>query len=52
MLFEHNQKPEVSLEDVEEVSNYVKAIHYALERLKNNFPLSIAVFLCLSISDS
>jgi len=41
MLFEHNQKPEVSIEDVEEVSNYVKAISYGLERLKDDFPLSL-----------
>jgi len=41
ILFEHHQKPEVSLDDVEEVSNYVKAIHYGLNRLKNNFPLSL-----------
>jgi Fic family protein/ankyrin repeat protein len=42
MLFEHDQKPTVSLDDVEEVSNYVKAIHYGLDRLKNdNFPLSL-----------
>jgi len=41
MLFEHHQKTEVSLDDVEEVSNYVKAIHYGLDRLKNNFPLSL-----------
>lgn len=41
MLFEHHQKPEVSLEDVEEVSNYVKAITYGLERLKDDFPLSL-----------
>ena len=41
MLFEHNQKPNVSLDDVEEVSNYVKAISYGLNRLKNNFPLSL-----------
>jgi Fic family protein len=41
MLFEHNQKSEVSLEDVEEVSNYVKAITYGLARLKDNFPLSL-----------
>ena len=27
MLFEHHQKPAVSLDDVEEVSNYVKAIN-------------------------
>lgn len=41
MLFEHHQKPEVSLEDVEEVSNYVKAITYGLRRLKEDFPLSL-----------
>lgn len=41
ILFEHNQKPEVSLEDVEEVSNYVKAISYGLERLNDGFPLSL-----------
>ena len=41
MLFEHNQKPEVSIEDVEEVSNYVKAINYGLNRLKSDFPLSL-----------
>lgn len=41
MLFEHNQKPKVSLEDVEEVSNYVKAISYGLNRLKDDFPLSL-----------
>jgi Fic family protein len=41
MLFEHNQKPEVSLEDVEEVSNYVKAINHGLKRLKEGFPLSL-----------
>lgn len=32
MLFEHNLKPEVSIEDVEEVSNYVTAINYGLKR--------------------
>lgn len=41
MLFEHHQKPEVSLEDVEEVSNYVQAITYGLGRLKEDFPLSL-----------
>ena len=41
ILFEHHQKPEVSLDDVEEVSNYVKAIHYGLGRLKGGFPLSL-----------
>ncbi len=41
MLFEHHEKPEVSLEDVEEVSNYVKAIIYGLKKLKDDFPLSL-----------
>lgn len=41
MLFEHYQKPAVSLQDVEEVSNYVKAITYGLGRLKGDFPLSL-----------
>jgi Fic family protein len=41
MLFEHHQKPEVSVDDVEEVSNYVKAIQYGLLRLKEGFPLSL-----------
>jgi Fic family protein len=41
ILFEHHKKPEVSLEDVEEVSNYVKAINYGLSRLKEGFPLSL-----------
>ncbi len=41
ILFEHHQKPNISIDDVEEVSNYVKAINYGLERLKSNFPLSL-----------
>lgn len=41
ILFEHHQKPDVSLEDVEEVSNYVKAIGYGVKRLKEGFPLSL-----------
>lgn len=41
ILFEHHQKPEVSVEDVEEVSNYVKALTYGLNRLKEDFPLSL-----------
>jgi Fic family protein len=41
ILFENHQKPYVSLDDVEEVSNYVKAITYGLERMKNDFPLSL-----------
>jgi Fic family protein len=41
MLFEHDQIPQVSLEDVEEVSNYVKAINYGLQRLKADFLLCL-----------
>ena len=41
MLFENAQKTTVSLEDVEEVSNYVKAIEYGLNRLQKGFPLSL-----------
>lgn len=41
ILFEHNQKPNVSLEDVEEVSNYVKAINYGIGQLKKGFPLCL-----------
>ncbi len=41
MLFEHDQKPNVSLDDTQEVSNYVKALNHGLARLKNGFPLSL-----------
>jgi len=40
ILFEHHQKPNVSIDDVEEVSNYIAAMNYGLKRLKN-FPLSL-----------
>jgi Fic family protein/ribosomal protein S8 len=41
MLFEHHLKPTVSLDDVEEVSNYVKAVKHGINRLNNSFPLSL-----------
>ena len=41
VLFENNQTPLTSLEDVEEVSNYVKAMRYGLKRLDSGFPLSM-----------
>lgn len=41
ILFEHAQEPDVSIDDVEEVSNYVKALYYGLDRLKNDLPLSL-----------
>src|SRR5437762_7131826 len=37
MLFEHEQKPDVAVEDVEEVSHYVSAINYGLTRIKEGF---------------
>lgn len=41
MLFEHYQKPNIDLEDVEEVANYVKAMNHGLKRLEEGFPLSL-----------
>lgn len=41
ILFEHDQNPQVSKEDVEEVSHYVSAIQYGLKRLHDGFPLSL-----------
>ena len=41
MLFESHQKPSVSVDDVEEVSNYVQAINHGLRRLRDGFPLSL-----------
>ncbi len=51
MLFEHarpskpwrsrEQKPQVAIEDVEEVSHYVEAIMYGLKRIKEDFSLSL-----------
>lgn len=41
ILFENEQDLDISLEDVEEVSNYVKAINHAVDRCMNGFPLSL-----------
>ncbi len=41
LLFELEEKPGVPLDDVQEVSNYVAAMNYGLERLKDGFPLSL-----------
>ena len=41
MLFEHDQKPQVTIDDVEEVSHYVKAMKHGLSRLKSGFPLCL-----------
>ncbi len=41
LLYELDQKPGVPLDDVKEVSNYVSALSYGLDRLKDGFPLSL-----------
>ena len=39
MLFEHNQTFDVEMNDVEEVSHYVAALTYGIDRLEEGFPL-------------
>jgi len=41
VLFESEQQPSVTIDDVEEVSNYVKAIHHGLQRMRTDMPLSL-----------
>jgi Fic family protein len=41
LLFESDEAPGVPLDDVQEVSNYVVAMNYGLERLRGGFPLSL-----------
>jgi Fic family protein len=41
LLFEFEHQPGVPLDDVQEVSNYVAALNHGLNRLKENFPLSL-----------
>jgi Fic family protein len=41
MLFEHDQKQDLDLQDVEEVSHYVEAMNYGLARIKDELPLSL-----------
>ncbi len=41
LLFEDQEAPGVPLEDVEEVSGYVRAMTHGLERLRAGFPLSL-----------
>jgi Fic family protein len=40
LLFESDEAPGVPLDDVQEVSNYVAAMNYGLERLRDGMPLS------------
>ena len=41
LLFEFEHQPGVPLDDVQEVSNYVAALNHGLNRLNENFPLSL-----------
>jgi len=41
LMFECNLQPGVPLNDVQEVSNYVKALGYGIRRLNEKFPLSL-----------
>jgi Fic family protein len=41
MLFENNQQPSVTIDDVEEVSNYVSAVKHGLRRMREGMPLSL-----------
>lgn len=41
LLYEANEHPGVPLNDVREVSNYVEALDYGLERMRGGFPLSL-----------
>lgn len=40
LLFENNEKADVPVDDVEEVSNYIAALNHGLKRMKDGFPLS------------
>lgn len=41
LLFENDQVPGVPIADVQEVSNYVAALHFGIARMKDNFPVSL-----------
>jgi Fic family protein len=41
LMFENTQAPGMPLDDVREVSNYVRAMDHGLLRLQNGFPLSL-----------
>jgi cell filamentation protein, protein adenylyltransferase len=41
LMFESDHQPEVPIEDVQEVSNYVAALNHGLKRLGEDFPVSL-----------
>ena len=44
LMFELDQEPGVPLDDVREVSQYVRALDHGLKRLKDGLPLSLRLF--------
>ncbi len=40
LLFELDETPGVPIDDVQQVSNYVSALNYGLQRIKDGFPIS------------
>ncbi len=44
LIFENDQIPEVPLDDVQEVSNYVAALNHGISRITEGFPLSLRLF--------
>jgi Fic family protein len=44
LLYETSEAPGVPTDDVEEVSNYVKAMNFGLRRLRGGFPISLRLF--------
>lgn len=41
LLFENNETPSVTIDDVEEVSNYIAALKHGMSRMQLGFPLSV-----------
>ena len=41
MLHESHEQPGVPIDDVEEVSSYIKAMNYGLARIRADFPMSL-----------
>ena len=41
LLFELDEQPGIPIDDATEVSNYVAALNYGIERLSGNFPISL-----------
>jgi Fic family protein len=41
LLFENDELPQVAVDDVAEVSNYVAAMEHGLKRMRDGFPLSL-----------